>query len=159
MTYRKTKTPGRCPISRCRNAPRNLGTNPKSHQLCGSHAKEQWRINNPVHAAYDNLRAHARCRKIVFTLTLAHFIEIVTPTRYMDDKGRERFCLHIDRKEVTLGYIDGNIQVLTCTENVAKGNAERRQRFVDERIRGYKEAHDADDSDLEYVAPAEGEAF
>ena len=35
-----------------------------------------------------------------------------------------------------LGYVDGNIQVMTCTENVTKENDERRQRFVDEKIRG-----------------------
>ena len=89
-----------------------------------------------MHAAYDNLRASARKRKIVFTLTMAHFVEVVTPTRYMDDAGRTRFCLHIDRKVTALGYVDGNIQVMTCTENVTKENDERRQRFVDEKIRG-----------------------
>jgi len=134
MTYRKTRIPGRCPISRCKNAPRNIGTHPTSTQLCGSHHKELWRIRNPVRAAYDSLRTRARRRNIIFTLTLAHFTEIITPTAYLTESGSTRYCLHIDRKDATLGYINGNIQVLTCTENVAKGNAERRQRFVDEKI-------------------------
>jgi hypothetical protein len=136
MKLRKTKLPGKCPVARCRNAPRNLGTHPKSCQLCGSHAKEQWRINNPVHCAFDNLRASARKRKIGFALTFAEFKALIEPTRYMDDKGRTRFCLHIDRKDATLGYTFDNLQVLTCTENVQKEHAERRQRFVDEKIRG-----------------------
>lgn len=136
MTYRRKPVPGKCPVIRCRKAPRDLSTHPKSHQLCGTHAKELWRLNNPVHAAYDNLRASARKRKIIFTLTLQHFTEVITPTGYMDDKGKQRHCLHIDRIVTTLGYVDGNIQVLTCTENVQKENAERRQRFVDEKIQG-----------------------
>lgn len=145
MKLRKKKLPGRCPVCRCRNAPRNLSDHPTSTQLCGSHAKEQWRLNNPVHCAFDNLRASARKRKIPFSLTFDQFKAVILPTRYMDDKGKTRFCLHIDRKESTRGYEDGNIQVLTCTENVQKENAERRQRFVDEKIHG--RAVEDDESD------------
>lgn len=136
MNFRNKPIPGRCPVRRCRKTPRDIGTHPKSHQLCGTHHKELWRANNPVHAAYDNLRASARKRRIVFTLTLEHFKTIIEPTRYMDDKGRTRFCLHIDRIQTARGYEDGNIQVLTCTDNVQKENAERRQRFVGEKIQG-----------------------
>jgi hypothetical protein len=80
-----------------------------------------------------------------FTLTFDQFKAVILPTRYMDDKGKERFCLHIDRKVSTRGYEAGNIQVLTCTENVQKENAERRQRFVDEKIHG--RAVEDDESD------------
>lgn len=142
MTFRKHRRPGCCPVIRCRNAPRNIDDHPQSHQLCGTHYKEQWRMRNPVHAAYDNLRASARRRKILFTLTLTHFREVIEPTRYMDDKGCTRFNLHIDRTVTELGYVDGNIQVITCTENVQKENAERRQRYVDEKINGRCVAED-----------------
>jgi hypothetical protein len=161
MKLRKTKTPGRCPVSRCKGAPRNLSDHPTSTQLCGSHHKQQWRLNNPVHCAFDNLRASARKRKIAFTLTFDQFKTAILPTSYMDEKGKERFCLHLDRKDSTRGYEEGNIQVLTCTENVQKENAERRQRFVDEKIHGRvaEEPSDADDSDLEYTEPENGDAF
>lgn len=144
MKLRKTKTPGRCPVCRCRNAPRDIRHRPNSSQLCGTHHKEQWRLRNPVHAAYDNLRASARKRKIVFTLTLEHFKAVIAPTRYLDDSGRERHCLHIDRIRTAEGYVDGNIQVITCTENVTKENDERRQRFVDEKIRGAAQTESED---------------
>ena len=144
MTFRLRKhlTPGKCKVAFCRKLPRNIGTHPKSHQLCGKHHKELWRINNPVHCAFDNLRASARKRKIEFTLTFDQFKAAILPTRYMDEKGKTRFCLHIDRKDATLGYTLDNIQVLTCTENVAKENAERRQRFVDEKIGARQHAAD-----------------
>jgi hypothetical protein len=60
----------------------------------------------------------------------------------MDEKGKERFCLHIDRKDSTRGYEEDNIQVLTCTENVEKEHAERRQRFVDAKIGARQHAAD-----------------
>lgn len=142
MKLRKKKIPGRCPVSRCKGAPRNLSDHPTSTQLCGSHAKQQWRLNNPVHCAFDNLRASARKRKIAFTLTFDQFKAAILPTRYMDEKGKERFCLHIDRKDSTRGYEEGNIQVLTCTENVEKEHAERRQRFVDAKIGARQHAAD-----------------
>lgn len=134
---RKHLIPGKCRVAFCRKPPRNLGTHPKSTQLCGSHHKEVWRLTNPVHCAYDNLRASARKRKIAFSLTFEEFKTLITPTRYMDEKGCTRFCLHIDRKDAAQGYHFTNLQVLTCAENVAKGNAERRQKFVDAKIRGY----------------------
>lgn len=140
--FRKHLTPGKCKVAFCRKLPRNIGTKPKSHQMCGSHAKELWRMNNPVHAAYDNLRASARKRRKVFTLTFKEFKALIEPTRYMDDKCKTRFCLHIDRKDVDLGYTFDNLQVLTCTENVLKGNAERRQRFVDEKMSARQHAAD-----------------
>ena len=139
LRLRKKLAPGKCRVAYCRKAPRDLRTRPRSTQLCGSHAKEQWRLANPLHAAYDNLRAHARCRKIAFDLTLEEFTMLVEVTRYLDDKGNERHCLHIARRESTLGYTLSNLQVITATDNVAKGNAERRQRYVDEKIHGRRE--------------------
>lgn len=155
MRLIKNKKPGRCPVFRCRNLPRNIKDHPKSCQLCGSHAKELWRIRNPVHAAYGALKVSARRRGIPFTLTFEHFSEIAEATRYIDNKGNYRHNLHIDRIEEHLGYTDGNIQVITCGENVAK---EHRRRLVDQKIRRYEEEHDADDSGLEHV-PQEGDPF
>jgi hypothetical protein len=65
----------------------------------------------------------------------------------MDDKGKGRFCLHIDRIDATKGYTFDNLQVLTCTENVVKGNAERRQQFVNAKIRGQAAPVEEDDGD------------
>jgi len=149
MTFRIRKhlTPGKCKVAFCRKLPRDIGTHPKSHQLCGKHHKELWRLNNPVHCAFDNLRASARKRKIEFVLTLEEFKSLVEPTRYMDDKGKTRFCLHIDRIDATKGYTFDNLQVLTCTENVLKGNAERRQQFVNAKIHGQAAPVEEDESD------------
>ena len=65
----------------------------------------------------------------------------------MDEKGCTRFCLHIDRIDATKEYTFDNLQVLTCTENVLKGNAERRQQFVNAKIRGQAAPVEEDDGD------------
>jgi len=147
MTFRirKTLVPGKCRVAYCRKAPRDLGTHPRSTQLCGSHAKEKWRMENPAHAAFDNLRASARKRKIAFDLTLEEFLMVVEATGYLGGKGRERHCLHVDRKDVTLGYTLDNLQVLPCGDNVAKGNQERRQKYVDEKIGRYVDPLDTNE--------------
>lgn len=131
LNIRTHLKPGVCKTRRCKGKPRDLRTHPNSHQHCGSCAKKLWRMRNPVSAAYDNLRASARKRKIPFTLTLSEWRDFILPTRYMDESGCERFRLHVDRLDVTRGYEKGNLQILTCSENVAKGN---RERHVAEKI-------------------------
>jgi hypothetical protein len=88
-------------------------------------------MQNPVKAAYQSLKSSAKRRGISFSLTIEEWEAFVLPTRYMDDKGKQRYCLHVDRKEAHLGYEKGNLQILTCGENVAKGN---RERYVQEKI-------------------------
>ena len=97
----------------------------RTHRLCTTHAKQLTRASNPVKDAYDNLKANARRRRKVFTLTLEQFAEWATTTGYMDKKGRQRHRYHIDRIDPSKGYTIDNIQPLTCSENTIKGNAER----------------------------------
>lgn len=124
LTYATYKNPKLCPVKGCRN---RRGQN---QRICSKHAMRVWRANHPHQAAYAALRGSARKRKISFTITFDEFREFVDQTRYLDFKGCTRYCFHIDRIEVTLGYSRDNIQVLTCTENVIKGNKERRKSFV-----------------------------
>jgi hypothetical protein len=37
---------------------------------------------------------------------------------------------HLDRIDHTRGYEVGNLQIITCAENVVKGNKERRKGYV-----------------------------
>jgi hypothetical protein len=76
-------------------------------------------------------KSNAKRRGIVWTLTLEEYTEIVQQQNYMDNKGCERHCLHLDRIDHTKGYEVGNLQIITCSENVVKGNQERRRGYVD----------------------------
>lgn len=157
IRLKQTLRPGVCRAYRCTAAPRNIATHPTSTQLCGSCYKAQWRAQNPERAAFGTQRDHARARHIPFTLTFEQWWVVVETTGYMDGRGRLRHCLHVDRLDPSKGYEVGNIRVITAAENTAKDN--NRRRYVDAKIAAWREAHDADDSDLEYTEPAEGDAF
>lgn len=109
----------------CRRIPGTGRTRMVTHVRCTKCKTRRWRVNNPLKWAYKNLRDHARQRKVGFTLTLAHFGEVCEASGYLLLRGAEGHHMHIDRIDACLGYEDGNIQVLTCSENVAKGNRER----------------------------------
>lgn len=118
---KKNPSPGICPVRGCRRRKGN------KKRLCERHAARWWRFHNPLRAAYIQLKHHAKTRRKLFSITFEEFREFIEPTRYLDDRGNARFCLHIDRIREEDGYVSGNLQVLTCSENVAKEN---RRRFV-----------------------------
>jgi hypothetical protein len=134
--FKKTRRTGCCPVRFCRRKSRaqSAGRKPSMHRLCSTHCNRAWRLNHPVADAYRNSRHHAKQRGIVWSLTLEQFIEFVEGNSYIDGKGCQKHSLHIDRKDATLGYAVGNLQVLTCTDNVAKGNQERRNKYVQDKI-------------------------
>lgn len=82
-------------------------------------------MNNPARAAWRKLKDHAKERKIEFKLPFKWFQIWCKRTKYLTQVGTTRFMFHIDRKNPDKGYTIRNIQVLTCAENVAKGNKER----------------------------------
>ena len=92
--------------------------------------KQRWRANNPIKAAYVQLRDNAKRRRKIFTLTLEEFTSFCMATTYLDEKGRERHCLTIDRIDWDEGYHLWNLQVLTHKENSEQGadNAPRHER-------------------------------
>ena len=117
--YRKNAAPGRCPVRWCRKPSRS------DRPLCHKHHAQKYRASNPLKAAFKQLRDNAKRRKKEFTLTLEEFTSFCMATTYLDGKGRERQCLHIDRIDPAKGYTFDNIRTLTCSENTAKGNEER----------------------------------
>ena len=90
--------------------------------------------DNPVKFLYNVLKGHARGRGIEFSLSFAHYREVVVSTDYINKRGPGPEDLTIDRIIPELGYTDGNIQVLTKRENVIKRNKDkeiwRPQRFT-----------------------------
>lgn len=103
-----------CIVSYCQRDPA------ENQRYCNTCRSRIWRANNPVKYAYWNLKNRAKQRGHHFSLTLAHFHEVVTATGWMEQHGRFAQCLSIDRKQDDLGYRDGNIQVLSVSENIRK---------------------------------------
>lgn len=103
-----------CVTSRCRNSriERKL--------LCHACAKRKYRENNKMRAAYQNLKDHAKSRGKEFDITFTDFETFCVEVEYLKGKGRSSTSLHIDRIDETLGYVRGNLQVLTNAENTKK---------------------------------------
>lgn len=110
-----------CMVAHCFNALRD-----GNRALCQKHYMQLWRARNPARAAYANLRDSARKRRLPFELSFDDFALVVGDTPYMEEKGTRVGCFHIDRIDPCLGYTVGNLRVIPLSENIAKGNKERR---------------------------------
>lgn len=93
--------------------------------ICYRHKQRLWRMRNPTRAAWHTLKDHAKSRKLPFKITFEEFVELCLQTGYIESKGNHAEDLHIDRINPNKGYVLSNIQVLTCSENSAKGSYER----------------------------------
>lgn len=129
--FKQVKRAGRCPVLFCRRESRPASRGgPYMHRLCSMHAKQLSRLRDPAKALFYEMRSNAKRRGKEWSLTLEQFRSIVAQQDYLDNRGCTKHCLHLDRKKNHLGYHFDNIQIITCSENVAKGNAERRRAFA-----------------------------
>lgn len=108
------KSPHLCPTPYCRRKRRKKGT------LCARCQKRQWRADNPMKARCARLKQRAEEKKVPFDLTPEWLSTFLAENHY------DPTLHHIDRIKTWLGYTMGNLQVLDSTENIAKGNRERR---------------------------------
>lgn len=81
----------------------------------------------PYQTALRELRNNAKRRKIICTLTLEEFTAFAYPVDLLVGRGRTATSLHVDRIIEELGYVAGNLQVLTCSQNSIKENERRRK--------------------------------
>lgn len=93
----------------------------KGGLVCHSCNIRRYAIKNPVKYAFFVLRQNAKRRGKEFNITFEYFKNFVNQTHYMDYKGKTKTSFTIDRKDNSLGYISGNCQILTLSENASKG--------------------------------------
>jgi hypothetical protein len=104
-----------CKTKYCKNVA-NHGT------YCKTCISRRFRSRNPMKAAYNALRANAARRGHEFTITYEYFARWCRRSDYMAGKGRTKESYTIDRKDNRVGYVPGNLQVLTNSDNASKGN-------------------------------------
>lgn len=122
------KRKGQCRVWHCKRVARveiraNLTINNRS--VCTTCACRLFRANNPGREAYRQIKDRAERRGQIFCLTFAEFLTEIEGTEYLARRGRGINELHLDRKKVHLGYVPGNLEVLTAEQNL------RKQREVD----------------------------
>jgi len=108
------KATNRCNTPFCRN---------KTHgrKYCATCRSRAFRLRDPIRAAYNNKKADAKKRGIEFTITLEYFRKFCYKYNFIKNMGRKGTSYSIDRKNNNFGYVPGNIQVLTISQNASKG--------------------------------------
>jgi hypothetical protein len=66
------------------------------------------------------LKSNARRRGVFFNLSYDYFGQFCRETNYLSLRGRKKKQMSIDRIEEELGYIDGNLQMITNEANNKK---------------------------------------
>lgn len=95
------------------------------HAICLTCESRLKRANNPAREAYFQIKDRAKRRNQIFALTFNEFLAEIEGTEYLSRRGTGIGELHLDRIKVHLGYVPGNLQVITTEENL------RKQREVD----------------------------
>jgi hypothetical protein len=122
------KRKGRCRVIYCKRLARvRVRANLRVEQdsICITCASRLYRMNNPAREAYRQIRDRAERRGQIFNITFAEFLAEIEGTEYLARRGRGPDELHLDRAKVHLGYVPGNLKVITAAENL------RKQREVD----------------------------
>lgn len=117
--FKKNPGEGLCRVKFCPGDKRWNST------LCHKHAQRWFRFTNPLKAAFDSRRNQARRRGLIWEISFKDFKTLCKETSYLEGVGITRDCLQIDRIDGSKGYTIDNIQIITVSENVAKGNRER----------------------------------
>jgi hypothetical protein len=73
-----------------------------------------------MRSAYAALKHNAKRRHKQFTISFECFKQFCFETNYMAGKGRTKKSYSVDRIKEELGYVEGNLQVLTVSDNSRK---------------------------------------
>jgi hypothetical protein len=127
MSKKKRQKDRQCKTKGCRRSARPHRT------ICNTCDKKIWRQKYPMKASFQSLRQNTRRREKIqgkpkpFTITFEDFKEFCYETEYMAGKGRNKNSHSVDCIVEELGYVRGNLQKLTVSENSLKEHARRKK--------------------------------
>lgn len=108
---------GICIVPFCRRLSR-----PKRRMCCTCRSRK---YEKNIRRLFRNLKAHAKARGKEFTITYEYFESLAIINGYDVNHGRSADRLSVDRIHAEIGYVVGNIQFLTTSENSKKSWFER----------------------------------
>lgn len=97
--------------------------------LCRGCERRKYRKLNRMREAYNTLRDHARARHVKFALTLDYWKLFCKRTNYLALAGHGKEDMTVDRVIPALGYIDGNIQMITRSANAKKRFQDAKEKY------------------------------
>ena len=100
---------------------RGVTTKSGHSDKCSKCRSRQFRREHPAMAHFLDLKNRAKQRGHEFTITFEYYYKTVwLDSGYAEKHGKTKECLSVDRKENHKGYVEGNLQVLTVSENARK---------------------------------------
>lgn len=135
--FKKKPTEHTCCVKNCRDKAAGPKKKVGEYWWCHAHWQARYRLNNPKRSAYRALQDHARGRKLEFSLTYDYFLGMMDSAAAWDREAKSRGeTVSIDRIDASLGYVRGNVRVVSLSENVLKGN---RERFLPQNVQAVLE--------------------
>ncbi len=119
--------------------------------MCHMHRKRKWRKENPIKASYGNLKSNAKRRNKECTITLEYFEKVCQKTEYILFKGRTKDGYSLERDDDEKGYVEGNISVLSVSDNIKK--EQKRRKILKHHGQGdfsFKKQDKGDNSDVPF---------
>jgi hypothetical protein len=110
-----------CKHNKQRCGTKNCRRDSNGRQFCSTCRSRKSRAKDIIKHAYNNKKSDAKRRGIPFTITLAYFRRFCYRYKFVKNMGRTAHSYSVDRKKNHLGYIPGNIQALTISQNASKG--------------------------------------
>lgn len=114
MHKNQASSPAKCITKYCRK------DRAKRSSYCSACEYKNKKKNNPLQLAYSILKYNARRRGKIFTISFEYFCKFAIKVKYLKKKGTAAYAYHIDRINEELGYVEGNLQLLTNAKNVKK---------------------------------------
>jgi hypothetical protein len=109
-------------------------------RYCNTCRSRRCRKRNPYRYAYQTTKDNAKRRKILFDLTYKYFKKWCVENKYIEYKGRGGDDMSIDRDNPLLGYVEGNLKMITKRDNSIKQHTDK-----------YSLLHQADQKWVEYA--------
>lgn len=103
----------KCRTKFCRGKAHRSGKSP----YCSKCRTRRWRDKHPIKYHFHKLRSRARERGHEFRLTLFDYACFWFSTGYGVLRGKTALSLSINRIDNSKGYIPGNIEAITLSEN------------------------------------------
>lgn len=116
----KNKGPKICVAYHCKN---NKGIRDR---FCYKYRKRFKRETNLLAYTYDILKQNAKRRKKEFAITLGYFRKWCEYNNYLKLKGKKAKSVSIDRDNPNLGYVEGNLKILSLAANSKKHYSDKK---------------------------------
>ena len=124
---------GTCCVSRCSKGADNRRKKVGNCWFCDKHWQFRWRNRDKKMATYRMLVDHAKQRGLVVEFSYEYFKGLTDAFGYWQhEAGTRAEHLSIDRVDPRLPYREGNVRIITVSENSVKSH---REAFLSPEVR------------------------